>query len=183
MSRIQPVAYESASAQSQQLLDGVKKKFGRVPNLLQTLAHAPAALDGYVQLSGALGKGSLSPKMRELIALAVAQANDCHYCLAAHSTSGKFVGLNAEQIRNARLGTSSDPQTAALLHFVRQVVDHRGKVHDLDLAEFHSAGFDEGAVAEVVANVALHVFTNYFNNTAETDVDFPAAEPLEVAHH
>lgn len=182
MSRLQPVAYDAAPESSRLLLDGVKKKLGRVPNLMQTLAHSPAALEGYLQLSGAVGKGRLSPKQREQISLTVAQANDCDYCLAAHSTIGRMVGLSADQVREARLGNSSDPQTAALLRFVRKVVELRGKVDDDDVAEFRAAGFDEGAVAEAVANVAVNLFTNYFNHTADTEVDFPAAEPLEAQH-
>ena len=57
-------------------------------------------LDGYLHLSGALGKGKLPAKAREQLALAVAQENGCDYCLAAHSAIGKMVGLSADQIRD-----------------------------------------------------------------------------------
>jgi uncharacterized peroxidase-related enzyme len=160
------------------LLDAVKDKFGLVPNMTRAMANAPAALDGYLQLSGALGKGTLSAKAREQIALAVAQANGCEYCLAAHSAVGKMVGLTAEQIQDSRRGDAVDPKADALIRFARRVLDTRGRVSDGDIDEVREAGLDDGAVAEVVANVALHVFTNYFNNVAGTDIDFPNAPEL-----
>ena len=103
------------------------------------------------------------------------------YCLAAHSTIGKMVGLSADQIRDSRLGTAVDPKTDLLLRFARKVTESRGRVSDWDIKEVREAGLDDGAIAEVVANVALNVFTNYFNNVAETEVDFPKAAELNVA--
>ena len=146
--------------------------------MTRAMANAPAVLDGYLSLSGALGKGALSAKTREQIALAVGQANGCDYCLAAHSAIGKMVGLTADQILDSRRGTSVDSKTDAIIRFARQVVEKQGRVTDADLADARIAGLDDSAVAEIVANVALNIFTNYFNHVAETDIDFPKAEPI-----
>jgi uncharacterized peroxidase-related enzyme len=178
MSRINQIATENATDRARTLLDAVKHKLGLVPNMTRAMANSPAVLDGYLQFSGALSKGSLSPRVREQLSLAVAQANGCDYCLAAHSTIGKMVGLTAEQIRDSRLGTAVDPKADALVRFALEVVETRGKVSDRALAEVRDAGFDDGVIAEVVAHVALDVFTNYFNNVARTDVDFPKAPEL-----
>lgn len=178
MSRIPQIAPESATGKARELLDTVKAKLGLVPNLTRALANSPAALEGYLGLSGALGKGTLSAKYREQISLTVGQANNCDYCLAAHSTIGKMVGLTPDQIRDSRHGTSVDPKTDALLGFARKVVDQRGRVSDADLDAVREVGFDDAAIAEAVANVALNIFTNYFNHVADTDIDFPRAEPL-----
>ena len=109
----------------------------------------------------------------------MAQANNCDYCLAAHSAIGRTVGLTADQIRDSRLGTAVDPKTDALVRFALRVVNTRGAVSDGDLDEIRGAGFDDAAIAEVVANVALHVFTNYFNRVAGTDLDFPQVPELK----
>ena len=179
MARITQISPEAATGRAKDLLDAVKDKLGLVPNMTRAMANAPAVLDGYLQLSGALGKGTLPAKAREQIALAVAQANECDYCLAAHSTIGRMVGLTADQIRDSRLGTAVDPKADALIRFALKVLDTRGQVGDRDLDEVRGAGFDDAAIAEVVANVALHVFTNYFNRMAETDLDFPKAPELK----
>lgn len=182
MSRFHQIAPESATGKAKELLDAVKGKLGLVPNMTRAMANAPAVLNGYLQLSGALGQGTLPAKTREQIALVVGQANGCDYCLAAHCAIGKMVGLTADQIRDSRHGTAIDPKADALIRFARKVVDSKGRVSDGDLQDVRDAGFDDGAIAEVVANVALNIFTNYFNHVAETDIDFPKAEPF-VDHH
>ena len=109
------------------------------------------------------------------------QANNCDYCLAAHSALGKMAGLTADQIRDARYGATADAKDDALLRFSRKLVEARGHVEDADLQEVSRHGFSDGDIAEIVANVALNIFTNYFNHVAETDVDFPKATSLESA--
>ena len=182
MSRIHQIAPDSATGKAKELLDAVKGKLGLVPNITRAMANSPAALEGYLGLSGALGKGSLSAKNREQIALAVGQANQCDYCLAGHSAIGKMVGLTSDQILDSRRGTAIDPKSDAVIRFARKLVDERGRVSDADVAEVRAAGLDDGGIAEVVANVALNIFTNYFNHVAETDIDFPKVEPI-VDHH
>ena len=178
MSRINQIAPETATGRARALLDAVKNKLGLVPNMTRAMANSPAVLDGYLQLSGALGKGTLSSKLREQLSLAISQGNGCDYCLAAHAAISKTVGLTAEQIQDSRRGTAVDAKAEALIRFALDVVETRGKVSDAALAEVRAAGFDDGVIAEVVAHVALDVFTNYFNNVARTDLDFPRAPKL-----
>jgi uncharacterized peroxidase-related enzyme len=181
MSRINQINPDEATGKAKDLLEAVRGKLGMVPNMTRAMANAPAVLEGYVQFSGALGRGKLPAKTREEIALAVGQANSCDYCLAAHSTIGKMVGLTPDQVRDSRLGTAVDSKTDALIRFARRLVDARGRVTNQDVAAVRGAGFDDGAIAEIVANVALNVFTNYFNNVAETDIDFPKADEFTAA--
>jgi uncharacterized peroxidase-related enzyme len=180
MSRLTQIATDNASDRARSLLDAVKTKLGLVPNMTRAMANSPAVLDGYLQFSGALSKGVLPVRIREQIALAVAQANGCEYCLAAHSAVGKMVGLTAEQVRDSRLGGAVDPRADALIRFALEVVRTRGRVSDADLDEVREAGFGDDVIAEVVAQVALDVFTNYFNNVAQTDVDFPRTPELKA---
>src|SRR5262245_50799976 len=151
-----------------------------VPNMMRAMANAPAVLDGYLSLSGALEKGRLSARTREQLALAVGQANQGDYCVAAHAAIGTAVGLTADQIRDSRLGTGVDSRIDALIRFARKLVETRGRVTDEDLDAVRAAGFDDGVIAEVVAQVALNIFTNYFNLVADTDLDFPGAPELRA---
>src|SRR5262249_39593188 len=153
-------------------------KLGIVPNMTRAMANSPAVLDGYLQFSGALGKGTLPVRLREQLSLAVAQANGCDYCVAAHSVIGKMVGLTDQQVRDSRIGGAIEPKADTLIRFALEVVRTRGRVSGAALDEVREAGFGDGVIAEVVAHVALDVFTNYFNNVAQTDVDFPKAPEL-----
>ena len=182
MSRISIPAVEHAPAASKPLLDAVHKQLGVVPNLMKVVGHSPAALEGYLSLNGALAKGSLSVQLRERIALAIAEFNGCEYCLAAHSYLGRNVAkLDDAEIDLARDGRSADAQTEAALQFARAVAANRGNVADADVAALGNAGFDDAAIIEIVANVALNVLTNYINNVVQTTVDFPRVELKRAA--
>jgi len=178
--RIDAVNKTAANAHARALLEGVEKKLGTIPNLLKTMANSPAALEAYLGFSGALAKGALPAKLREQIALVVGETNDCQYCLAAHAALGRMAGLSDEEIADSRRAASSDSKTEAALTFARKVVAERGRVDDADVDHLRRAGFDDGAIAELVANVALNLFTNYFNHVVDTEVDFPKAPALKT---
>ena len=176
MTRIQALEPADASPKAQELLAAVKAKIGMTPNMMKTMAQSAAVLEGYLGLSGALGSGALTPRLREQVALAVGQANGCEYCLSAHSAIGKMVGLKPEDIAASRRATSSDAKTAVALRFVQELVVHRGVVDDNALRTVRAAGFNDAEIVELVANVALNIFTNYINHVAGTDVDFPKVD-------
>jgi len=177
MTRIQPVNYEQASGKAKQLLDAVKAKLGITPNMMKTMAQSPAVLEAYLNFSGALGGGALNAGLREQIALIAAEANGCGYCTAAHTAIGKLAGLNEEAILAARQARSTDAKTEAALKFARQIIVNRGEISDAELQAVKDAGFAGGEVAEIVANTALNIFTNYFNEIAKTEIDFPKVNP------
>jgi uncharacterized peroxidase-related enzyme len=183
MSRINiPATVESAPAAAQPLLSGVKAKLGSVPNLFRLLAVSPAALEGYLGLSGALGKGSLDVRTRERIALAVAEFNGCGYCTSAHAFIGKnLAGLSDAEIAANRNGSSTDDRAAAAVRFAIKVVETRGQVTDADVAAIRVAGYSDAEVIEVVLHVALNTLTNYVNEVAETTIDFPAVQARDAA--
>lgn len=178
MERITPVDPKTASGRTKELLDAVKAKMGIVPNMTRAMAVSPAVLDAYLGISGALSHGVLPPKVREQLALAVGEANHCDYCVSAHTALGKRAGLTEQDTLDNRRGHSTDPRADALLKFARTVVDARGAVADADVAAVREAGYGDAEIAEVVAHVALNVFTNYFNTVAGTVIDFPKAPTL-----
>lgn len=181
MERLNTVNPEAASGKTQELYKGIKGKLGMVPNMMQTMGNSSAVLEGYLNLSGALGKGTLGAKLGEMIALAVAQTNACDYCLSAHSLIGeKMAGIKPDVLTDARIGVNNDPKIQAALQFALTLVDKRGQVNDEDVNLVLDAGYTQGEVGEIVAHVALNVFTNYFNNTANTSIDFPEVKASEL---
>ena len=180
MPRIPAINPEHATGRAAQLLLGVESKLGFASNITRTMANSPAVLEGYLEFSKALSKGHLPSKLREQIALTVAETNGCHYCLAAHSAIGKTVGLSDEAIEDSRQALSPDSQTAAALQFARKLITERGIVSHADLAHLHGVGFGDGDIAEIIANVSLSLFTNYFNHVAQTKLDFPEVPELQA---
>ena len=177
-----PATIAAAPAASQPLLEAVKKQIGSTPNLFRLVANSPAALEGYLGLSGALAKGSLPAPTRERIALAVAELNGCDYCLAAHTFMAKNIAkLDAAEIAANRNGGSTDPKADAAVRFAANIVRQRGKVSDDDVRAVRLAGYDDAEIVEIVQHVALNTWTNYMNEVARTEVDFPAASARSVA--
>lgn len=181
MSRIIALDPATTTGKSAELFTAVKTKLGMVPNLMRTFGHSPAALEAYLGFSATLGTGVLPAKVREQIALAVAETNSCDYCLAAHSLIGKGAGLAPDAIIAARRLAATDPKVDALLKFAATVVEARGLVSDDALATVRAAGATEAEIVETIAHVALNIFTNYLNHVAQTAVDFPKAAALPVA--
>lgn len=175
MTRIHtPASVDAAPEASRGLLTAVGKQLGVVPNLFRMVANSPAALEGYVGLTAALGKGALPAATRERIALAVAEANGCEYCLSAHTYLGRHVAkLSDPEMLANRSGTSGEPVADAAVRFAGSVLAQRGHVSDDDVRAVRAAGYTDAQIVEIVQHVALNVWTNYVNSVAQTVVDFP----------
>ena len=174
MQNIAPIDSRQPGPASE-LLAQVRKKIGAVPNIFSTLGNAPAALEAYLAFSGALDNGQLSKALREQIALTVAGANGCDYCASAHTFIAKGLGVQPDEAARNLLGESSDPKTTEILRFAADVVTNRALFDDNSAAldELRHAGVTEAEIVEIIANIALNLFTNYFNHLAGTDIDFP----------
>lgn len=183
MSRIPtPATIDAAPAASRPLLEAVRKQLGSVPNLFRLVANSPAALEGYLGMQGALGKGTLPAATRERIALAVAEVNGCNYCLSAHTYLARNLArLDDAEIAANRAGGSRDTKADAAVRFAATVARARGHIRPDDLDAVRAAGYDDAQVVEIVQHVALNTWTNYVNEVAQTDIDFPVAAARKAA--
>ena len=184
MPRINPIELNEAETKSRTLLQGVEKNLGFAPNIMRTLAHSPAALEAYLGFGKTLGGGKLSPQLREQIALTVSGVNGCGYCASAHTAIGKMFKLKAEELAANVQGRSANAKTEAALRFAQEVVTDRGRVSDEDVQRLRIAGYNDAEIIEIVATVALNLFSNYFNHIAGTEIDFPVVNiEQEAAVH
>lgn len=174
MSLFTPLSLEAAPQRARKLLEDTQAQLGRIPNLYAAMANSPAALQSYLAFRAALQDGALAPRMREYVALLTAELNQCGYCVAAHSFRLGKMGDTAAAIAAVRRAASDDPRTAAALAFVRELVLHRGAPRPDALTQLHQAGWSEAEIGELVAHVALNVFSNYFNHVGRPPLDFPA---------
>jgi uncharacterized peroxidase-related enzyme len=180
MSRIPQVNPAATTPDRQAVLSAIHQAFGATPAMFKTVAQSPAALKMMWSAFGALGGGVIPPKLGEQIAVAVADRNACEYCLAAHTALGRKAGASAAEMAAAQAGESADPKTNAALRFALKLVDARGQVNDADVQALRAAGFDDEHIVEILAHVALNLFTNYVNVAFAVPIDFPAV-PLRRA--
>ena len=145
-----------------------------------TMAHS-AVLGGWLGLNGALRKGSINTADGERIALAVAEANECSYCLSAHAYLATNVAhLDAGEVEQARRFESSETTSSAVLAFAKAIVESRGGVTESDVDAARRAGLTDAQLGDIVGHVALNVLTNYFNRAFDVDVDFPVVRPMSA---
>jgi uncharacterized peroxidase-related enzyme len=180
LNRVVQLDPEHATGTTKRLFDDVKVKFGVVPNVFRVLGNAPVALEGYLNFSAILAGGTFDARVREQIALTVAESNLCGYCLNAHAFIGGKIGLTQKDIADAIRASATAGKTDAILKLVRSMVVQRGEVKDADLQRARAVGLTDGDVVETVANVVLNIFTNYINHVARTVVDFPQVNPDTV---
>ncbi|MCP5471770.1 MAG: peroxidase-related enzyme [Steroidobacteraceae bacterium] len=167
---IQP---QSTPAASQPILAQIQQAFGTTPNMFKAVANSPAALQSMWAAFGALGQGTLGAKLGEQIAVAIANRNRCEYCLAAHTVLGQNAGASAAEMGAAQVGQSNDSKTAAALAFALKVVEQRAQVTEADVARLRESGLRDEQIVEIIAHVALNLFTNYINVALDIPVDFP----------
>jgi AhpD family alkylhydroperoxidase len=154
MSRLKIPSRDEAPVETHPTLDTLFKQLGFIPNLFLVVSQSANTLQGLTDLQKALAK-TLDPKMRHRIALAVSQVNECDYCLAAHSYVGTHLHkLSTEEVSRNRDGHSDDPKSDAAVQFAKRVTETRG-------------------IVEIVATAVQFLFTNFINNVADTDIDFP----------
>lgn len=176
MNRIPLIDRAHTSPDRKALLDQIHGAFGATPNMFRAVANSPAALQSMWAAFGALGSGTLSAKLGEQIAVAVANRNACEYCLAAHTALGRKAGATADEMAAAQVGSASDAATQAALDFALKVVEQRAQITADDVQALRTAGFSDEAVMEILAHVALNLFTNYVNVAFDVPLDFPAVK-------
>ena len=177
MARMETIDRNQATGQAKELLDSVNSQFGVVPNLMRGLANSPAVLGSYVNTYMELASGTLDPKLHDQIAVVVAEANGCEYCLSAHTALGKKAGLSDQQLAAARDLNTGDIRIDAALTFARDIIVTRGHLTAAQFDAVRQAGYSDGEIVEIIAHVAMNIFTNYFNNINHTEVDFPKVIP------
>lgn len=176
MARLNVIDPATSTGKAKEIFEGPLK--GKHFNLFKGMANSPAALQAYLGLAGAVGHGHLTGAEREVIALAISEQNACDYCVAAHTAIGKSFGLTDEQALEARRGKVKDAKLNALAAFSLAIHEKKGHVSDDDLAKVRSAGYTDAHIAEIVANYALAIYTNYFNHVNDTTPDFPPVPKL-----
>jgi uncharacterized peroxidase-related enzyme len=181
VSRIAIPSRDDAPEASKPMLDAIHKQLGVVPNLFRLIANSPAALTAFTGFQSALAH-ALDVKTRERIALAVAQVNGCGYCLSAHTYLGlNLAKISPEEIALNRRGASGDAKASVAVGFAAKVARERGHVSDSDIAAVRDAGFTDPQIVEIVALVVQNSFTNYLNEVAKTEIDFPIVDISEAA--
>jgi uncharacterized peroxidase-related enzyme len=168
---------DTAPEKATPMLEKIEDDLGYVPNLFGGLADAPAVLDAYLSLDKRFRNTELTPLQRNIVLLSASRANECEYCMAAHSKELSEAGFPADEIERVRSAEPlSDDRLEALRLFTHRIVERRGHPTDEHIADFLEAGFERPQVLEVVLGVAMKTLSNYTNHIMDTPLDEPIAD-------
>ncbi|MFD2574653.1 carboxymuconolactone decarboxylase family protein [Spirosoma soli] len=181
MKTIQVPTRDQVSEASQVLFDQLQKRSGKVPNLYATVGYSATALQAFLQFDEQFNHGVFAAKEREAIALVVSQVNGCNYCLAAHTLAAKVRGFNLDDTLAIRRAEVTDGKLNAILQLAKSIAENQGHAESELVENFFAAGYDEGALMELVGLVTVRIFTNYVYALTNIPVDFPAAPVLATA--
>ncbi|MBW3662758.1 MAG: carboxymuconolactone decarboxylase family protein [Actinobacteria bacterium] len=181
MPRVPVHTVDDAPDESRETLEALGKRLGKVINIHAEMAHAPVLLEAYATLEGILReKSSLGEPVRQAIHLTVANVNACDYCQAAYTGAAKAAGHSQEDTLAIRRGeVPGDDRLTAMLKVCREVAANKGYVDDIAWKNALGSGWTESELLEGYAEVVRTIFTNYFNHMVGTELDLPAASPLE----
>jgi len=181
MSNLKTTKIEEANPISKEIFEGMKNQLGMLPNVYAAIGNSGPALKATMAIKENLAKGVFSEKEQEVIALSVAEANKCAYCLSAHTAVGKKKGLSEEETLEIRNGDIEDTKLKALSDLSKAITETRGYPEQQLFDAFFDAGYSQAALSELIVLVALNTITNYTNHIAETEIDFPVAPSLQEA--
>ena len=173
MSRLPPIQINGKTLALKQSLKIRPLKLAEAPRFLQVMANSPAAFRAYILADAALLRGELTRRQRQQVALAVAEINGSTYSLSALNAAGERHGLTHHEMQSACNAVTADPRTQTMLRFTQAVVLQRGEISDEDFQALVKAGFTNAQIIEIVANIALNIFSNYFNSVVKMEVDSP----------
>lgn len=171
MSRIHPVQSNKASEGLKKVFDLLQQKHGKVLHIFQHMGQSLPALEGFLALSGSATKTSLSPILREKIALLSAAENHCDYCNQSHTGAAKNLKLKDDEIEDAKQALANNPKEQAILQFVQKVIRKRGVISDEDIDVLKQIGISDQEIVEIHLVTMINMFTNYFNHIADTALE------------
>src|SRR4051812_13790758 len=166
---------------SEPILRGALSTGGQLPNFLGVLAGSPAALRGYARFRSELRRGSLPLATLERIALAVAQHYDSKPGLALRARTARNAGLTLDEVTLAKQFDSNDPKEAALLRFLRPLVDREDRRPQHVFEEARESGWTDEQLLEAIAYVSLESFTAMVNVAGDVPVDGSVEESRQLA--
>ena len=166
MSRLSPLTTDTAVGASRALLGDLVARHGQVGAMVSTMAHSPAVLGGYLQLSRAMKRAKLDRKTSERISIALQVQQGCRLCLSSHVDAAHAMGVDEQEIERARSGTSANPATAAIIALALQIYREPTSITDEQITALREHGFSDREITDVVGVVALNILTGAFTLVA-----------------
>ncbi|KAA0973352.1 alkylhydroperoxidase [Paeniglutamicibacter gangotriensis] len=145
------------------MLSELVSRHGQVGGMVSTMAHSPAVLGGYLQLSRAMKRAKLDRGISERLSIAIQVQQGCELCLESHINAARALGINEAEIERSRAGTSDDPAVAAIIALALQIYREPTSITDEQVSALREHGYSDREIADIVGIVTLNILTGAFN--------------------
>lgn len=178
MLRVKLIEVEEADGKAREVFEDIQQSFGMVPNLFKAYALRPGILQAkWNKVKAVMQEGELSPQLKQMIAVVVSKANECQYCVNAHSAALAMMGMSQQQIRqiieNVEAADLPTADALALKLTVKSTRDPRS-ITDQEMDHLKKLGYSDAQVVEIFSVSALFTALNKFIDTLQIPIDFPA---------
>jgi alkylhydroperoxidase family enzyme len=172
MNRFPIHTIESAPEKSKQALEGLKKKFGFIPNVAATMAESPVLINAFIGAFTSFHGSSFNESEKQVLLLTNAATLKSPWTTAFHSTLALKEGVSAQDVEAIRRGRSpNEEKYAALSGMTKGLIERRGLQSDAEVLAFLKAGYVETQILEVVNGIGISTMAATVGNLAGTPVE------------
>ncbi|MCM2358171.1 MAG: peroxidase-related enzyme [Geobacteraceae bacterium] len=176
MPRLEAMKPEQASEDVQAIFKEIEAAFGMLPNLFTTYAHHPPLFRAnWTKVKAVMMEGTLSPKVKQTIAVLVSRDNSCAYCVAAHTGALKAIGVSGEEISIIEQSIEQadfSEKEKALIGFARRANSAPLRIADDEFDSLRRAGATDAEIVEALGVMELFTAFNKFLDSLQVDIDF-----------
>lgn len=149
--------------------------FGIVPNLFQSMARRPDFLEtNWHKFRSTILQGLLPRTLKEMIGVAISQANNSEYALKVHLHSLSALGISEDVLRMLQLDLDRCPLPAIqkqAIHFGVKTATDPKSVTAADFAALQALGMSSDEIYELIVTANLFVAVNQYTDAIHLAVD------------
>lgn len=175
MSNFKVHTIESAPAESKPQLEASVESFGMLPNLHGVMAESPAMLEAYKTMHNIFAsKTAFNTEEQTVVWQTINVANNCHYCVPAHTAIAHGSKVPAEITEALRNETAlPNAKLTALRNLTQAIIGQHGNPTQEQLDAFYNEGYTQRHVLDILVGYSQKIMSNYTNHLAQTPVDAP----------
>lgn len=149
--------------------------FGMVPNLFKSMAINPDFLEAnWKKFRGIILQGDVPRTIKEMIGIAISQANNSQYALQVHLHGLSALGISEEVLHTLVSDFANCPlpeREKAAISFGLLAATKPQQLTEADYQRLEEIGLDRGEIFELIATANLFTEVNQYTDAIALEID------------
>lgn len=149
--------------------------FGIVPNIFKSMATNPDILEAnWKKFRSTMLKGSIPRTLKEMIGVAISQANNSQYALQVHLHGLSALGMSEEVLQTLISDFDACPlpvREKAVIKFGLLAATNPKEITREHYQELTKLGLDDAEIYEIVATANLFTEVNQYTDAIQLEID------------